>query len=83
MLYKHILTAKIMIIKDLKIQMLAGNSLKMCVGTGFEICLTLVLVAFKISTYFSEIGNGLVHLMSYYLVVSHFYNVNFIDITMS
>ena len=41
MLYKHILTAKIMIIKNLKIQMLAGNSLKMYVGAGFEISLTL------------------------------------------
>ena len=31
-----------MIIKKLKIQMLAGNSLKMCFGAGFEISLTLV-----------------------------------------
>ena len=31
-----------MIIKNLKIQMLAGNSLKMCVGVGFEISSTLV-----------------------------------------
>ena len=45
MLYKqHILTAKIMLIKNLKIQMLAGNSLKMCVGAGFEISSTLVQV---------------------------------------
>ena len=41
MLSKHILAAKSMIIKNLKIQMLAGNSLKMCVGIGFEISLTL------------------------------------------
>ena len=44
MLSKHILTAKSMIIKNLKIQMLAGNSLKMCVGAGFEISSTLVQV---------------------------------------
>ena len=44
MLSKHILTAKIMIIKNLKIQMLAGNSLKMCVGVGFEISSTLEIV---------------------------------------
>ena len=31
-----------MIIKNLKIQMLAGNNLKMCVGAGFEISSTLV-----------------------------------------
>ena len=43
MLSKHILTAKSMIIKNLKIQMLVGNSLKMCVGVGFEISLTLVI----------------------------------------
>ena len=30
-----------MIIKNLKIQMLAGNNLKMCVGAGFEISSTL------------------------------------------
>ena len=42
MLSKHNLTAKIIIIKNLKIQMLAGNSLKMCVGAGFEISSTLV-----------------------------------------
>ena len=36
-----ILTAKSMIIKNLKNQMLAGNNLKMCVGAGFEISLTL------------------------------------------
>ena len=42
MLSKHILTAKIMIIKNLKIQMLAGNSLKICVSVGFEISSTLV-----------------------------------------
>ena len=41
MLSKHIFIAKIMIIKYLKIQMLSGNSLKMCVGAGFEISLTL------------------------------------------
>ena len=35
------LTAKSMIIKNLEIQMLAGNSLKMCVGVSFEISLTL------------------------------------------
>ena len=29
-------------LKNLKIQMLAGNSLKMCVGVGFEISSTLV-----------------------------------------
>ena len=28
--------------------MLAGNSLKMCVGVGFEISLTLVIISFKI-----------------------------------
>ena len=43
MLSKHILTAKSMIIMNLKIQILAGNSLKLCVGVGFEISLTLVL----------------------------------------
>ena len=32
-----------MIIKNLKVQMLVGNSLKMCVGGSFEISLTLVL----------------------------------------
>ena len=41
MLSKHILTAKSIIIKNLKIQMLAGNSLKICVGVGFEISSTL------------------------------------------
>ena len=46
MLSKHILTAKSMIIKNLKIQMLAGNSLKMCVGVGFEISSTLVIFGF-------------------------------------
>ena len=45
-----------MIIKNLKIQMLAGNSLKMCVGVGFEISLTLVnyfntYVLLKVSEY--------------------------------
>ena len=43
MLSKHILTAKGMIIKNLKIQMLAGNSLKMCVSVGFEISSTLAM----------------------------------------
>ena len=42
MLSKHILTAKSMIINNLKIQMLAGNSLEMCIGIGFEITSTLV-----------------------------------------
>ena len=41
------MTAKIMIIKNLKIQMLARNSLKMCVGAGFEISLTLVKISIK------------------------------------
>ena len=41
-----ILTAKSMIIKNLKIQMLAGNSLKMYVGVGFEISLTLAVFKF-------------------------------------
>ena len=35
--------AKIMRTKNLKIQMLAGNSLKICVGAGFEISSTLVM----------------------------------------
>ena len=42
MLSKHILTAKSMIIRNLKIQMLAGKSFKMCVSVSFEISLTLV-----------------------------------------
>ena len=42
MLSKHILTAKSIIIKNLKVQMLAGNSLKMGVGVSFEISSTLV-----------------------------------------
>ena len=41
-LSKHILTAKSIIINNLKIQMLAGNSLKMCVGFSFDISSTLV-----------------------------------------
>ena len=44
MLSKKNLTAKTMIIKNLKIQMLAGNSLKICVGAGFEISSTLEAV---------------------------------------
>ena len=39
-----ILTAKSMIIKNLKNQMLAGNSLKTCVGAGFEISSTLMFL---------------------------------------
>ena len=42
MLSKHILKAKTMILKNLKIQILVGNSLKMCVGAGFEISSTLL-----------------------------------------
>ena len=42
MLSKHILTAKSIIINNLKIQMLAENSLKICVSAGFEISSTLV-----------------------------------------
>ena len=41
MLSELILTAKIMRKKNLKIQMLAGNTLKIRVGAGFEISLTL------------------------------------------
>ena len=36
-----ILIASFWQIQNFKIQMLAGNSLKMCVGVGFEISLTL------------------------------------------
>ena len=50
MLSKHILTGKIMIINNLKNQMLVGNSLKMCVGSGFEISLTLVADFGEVST---------------------------------
>ena len=42
MLSKHILTAKIMMIKNLQIKMLAGNSLKIHVGTTSQISMTLV-----------------------------------------
>ena len=41
-LSKLILTAKIMRKKNFKIQMLVGNKLKIRVGAGFEIILTLV-----------------------------------------
>ena len=41
-LSKLILTEKIMRKKNFKIQMLVGNKLKIRVGAGFEIILTLV-----------------------------------------
>ena len=51
-----------MIIKNLKIQMLEGNSLKMCVGIGFEKSLTLVIMSLyseiQISEYFSFAKGG-------------------------
>ena len=54
MLSKHTLTAKIMIINNLKIQMLAGDSLKMCIGVGFEKSSTLaVLMANSIRSYYA------------------------------
>ena len=34
--------------KNLKIQMLAGNSLKICVGAGFEISSTLEMLKFVV-----------------------------------
>ena len=40
-LSKLILTAKIMRKKNLKIKMLAGNRLKICVGASFQISVTL------------------------------------------
>ena len=46
-----------MIIKNLKIQMLAVNSLKMCVGVGFEISLTLTIAVRPSSTNILNISN--------------------------
>ena len=42
MLSKPILTVKIMRKNNFKLQMLAGNRLKICVGASFEISMTLV-----------------------------------------
>ena len=51
-----------MIIKNLKIQVLAGNSLKMCVGAGFEISLTLFCKAFLPLTLNFVVVSSFVHL---------------------
>ena len=48
MLSKLILTAKITRKNNFKIQMLAGNILKICVGAGFEISSTLVILLFNV-----------------------------------
>ena len=53
MLSELILTAKIMRKMNFKIQMLAGNTLKIGVGAGFEISTTLVTKSIEITQYLS------------------------------
>ena len=66
MLSEHNLTAKSMIMKNLKIQMLAGNNLKMCVDVSFEISSTLVPTATLIIQGMEPSNEPLAILLSYY-----------------